>query len=531
MPSITLPPIGNAAKATVWRWRKRVGDPVSTGDPILEVETDDGLAVVESPLAGNLVRSFVEAGRTVAVGAPVAEISGTTNTKPSSHSPSSIDSPKSSVETNPVSQATAPAGAVIPVLMPQAGQSMEEGTIVKWHAKVGDRVKKGQIVFEIETDKATMEVEAVDEGRLARIVLGEGGTIAVKQPVAYLAESDADVEAFLAAQGGAATPAATNTATVQQTTEAAGAAPASTVTPLAESGRVKASPAARKIAADKGIDLASLPAGSGPGGRVLSTDVLAASSGARLAMKPTPKPASTPSAPAASPAPAFTPATGEGVTRRRISQMRKAIARNLLLSKQTIPHFYVRLTIDAGPVYAFYQGEKAKYPVSLNDVIVAACAKAVMEFPAFRSRIEGDEIVTLPSANIGIAVGMDDGLVVPVVMNAEQRSLQQIGQETKRIAVNARSGKIEGMGHGVFTITNLGMFGTEEFAGIINPPEAAILAVGAAREDVIVSAGTLRAGRVMTMTLSADHRIIDGMLAAKFMARLKEILEYPQQLA
>jgi pyruvate dehydrogenase E2 component (dihydrolipoamide acetyltransferase) len=153
-----------------------------------------------------------------------------------------------------------------------------------------------------------------------------------------------------------------------------------------------------------------------------------------------------------------------------------------------------------------------------------------MEFPAFRSRIENDEIVTLPSANIGIAVGMDDGLVVPVVMNAEQRSLQQIGQETKRIAVNARSGKIEGMGHGVFTITNLGMFGTEEFAGIINPPEAAILAVGALREDVIVSGGTLRAGRVMTMTLSADHRIIDGMLAAKFMARLKEILEYPQQL-
>jgi pyruvate/2-oxoglutarate dehydrogenase complex dihydrolipoamide acyltransferase (E2) component len=215
MPSITLPPIGNAANATVWRWRKRVGDSVSAGDPVLEVETDDGLALVESPLAGQLVRGFVEAGRTVAVGAPLAEISDKPDAESPATDPSSVVRSKSSVETKPVSQANAPAGAVIPVLMPQAGQSMEEGTIVKWHAKVGDRIKKGQIVFEIETDKATMEVEAVDEGRLARIVLDEGGTIAVKQPVAYLAENDADVDAFVASQSGAATGGTTNTATVQ----------------------------------------------------------------------------------------------------------------------------------------------------------------------------------------------------------------------------------------------------------------------------------------------------------------------------
>jgi len=220
------------------------------------------------------------------------------------------------------------------------------------------------------------------------------------------------------------------------------------------------------------------------------------------------------------------------VVRKRMSGMRKAIARNLLASKQNIPHFYIKTSIVADQLYAFYQLEKAKYPCSLNDVVVMACAKAIQEFPAFRSKMDKDkeEILEFPNSNIGIAVGMDDGLVVPVLVGAEQMSLKQLGAETRRIATAARNGKIEGMGKGVFTITNLGMFGVTEFSAIINPPEAAILAVGAVREEVIVSGGTMRPGRTMNMTLSADHRIIDGMLAAKFMARLKEILEYPQQL-
>ena len=210
--------------------------------------------------------------------------------------------------------------------------------------------------------------------------------------------------------------------------------------------------------------------------------------------------------------------------------MRKAIARNLTLSKQTIPHFYAKLTVNAEAIYSFYQAEKAKYPCSLNDVIVLSCARVISQFPAFRSRLEGDELVILPTANIGIAVGMDDGLVVPVLIGAESMTLKQVGSESKRLAAAARAGKIEGMGQGVFTITNLGMFGVEEFSAIINPPEAAILAVGAAREEVIVSGGTLKAGRVMTLVLSSDHRIIDGTLAAKFLAELKKMLEYPAQL-
>jgi pyruvate dehydrogenase E2 component (dihydrolipoamide acetyltransferase) len=529
MPKMTLPQAGKAVgPATVRRWRKKPGDAINPGDVVLEVETDEGLVEIEAAIAGRLDQILVQAGRSVAVGTPLAEL---VDGEPSASSIGQAmgrgegmyedvrNQQKQEAKVSS-SKPTAPAGPVIPVLMPQAGQSMEEGTLVKWHVKAGDRIKKGQIIFEIETDKATMEVEAVDEGRLSRIVLEEGGVKKVKEPVAYLAENDKDVDAFIASE--ASTEQTTTTSPTPGQSEAKrSAAPDSASAPatMTESSRVKASPAARRVANERGVDLKSVGSGSGPGGRILSTDVAAQAATPRQA-------------PVTAPIPAFVPApaSAEGLTRKKMSKMRSIIARNLLASKQTIPHFYIKLKIDAGPLFAFYQGEKAKYPVSLNDVVVAACAKGVMEFPAFRGRIEGDEIVTFPNANIGIAVGMDDGLVVPVVMNAEQRTLAQIGQETKRIATNARGGKIEGMGNGVFTITNLGMFGTEEFIGIINPPEAAILAVGAIKEEIIVSGGTMRPGRVMTMTLSADHRIIDGMLAAKFMARIKEILEYPQQL-
>ncbi|MGA2442542.1 MAG: dihydrolipoamide acetyltransferase family protein, partial [Tepidisphaeraceae bacterium] len=401
--------------------------------------------------------------------------------------------------------AAAPVGNVIPILMPKAGQSMEEGTLVKWHVAPGANIKKGDVIFEIETDKANMEVEATDAGRLSRIVLPEGKTLAVLQPVAYLADNDADVDGFIVSQGGAPPPQPWPGVPGEGETHGGYHAPSTVV----EGGRAKSSPAARKIAAQRGIDLTALSAGSGPGGRIISTDV-----------------------PLQAPPRKAAPAVGgaAGATRKRMSQMRKAIAKNLLLSKQTIPHFYVRLTIDADLLFAFYQAEKTRYPVSLNDVVVMACARTVMEFPAFRSRLENEEIVEMPSANIGVAVAMDEGLIVPVVMGAERLNLQQIAVEVKRIAVLAKSGKIEGMGSGVFTITNMGMFGVEEFGAIINPPEAAILAVGTAREAVVVKDGAMRAGRVMTMTLSADHRVIDGAMAAKFLARLKIILESPSQL-
>lgn len=532
MKTIVLPEIPGG-DATVAAWLKQPGDQVAAGNAVVRLDTTNGPALLESSAVGTLSRQLTPAGTTIPVGTPVAELNDEPGTSATSSGPSrepgaSATGPTSASERSPMT--TSP---VTPILMPKAGQSMEEGTIVEWKVQPGDQVKKGQVIFEVETDKATMDVEATDAGRLARIVLPAGGTIEVLQPVAYLAESDDAVSAFLAASGpetsdqrpeiapsghGDAETRGRGDAVKQTTTDAEkrGRGDAKPGTLNAEAGtRVKASPAARKAAEARGVEVTAAAPGSGPGGRVLSTDVTALTPAA-------------PPVPAAAPAAPVAPTTGGA--RQKLSKMRRAIATNLQLSKQTVPHFYMKLTCNAEPLQQFYQTEKAKYPCSLNDVIVKACGRLLAEMPAFRSRIEGDEIVTLPDTNIGLAVGVEDGLVVPVVTGVDRMPLQQLAAETKRIVTAARGGKISGIGQGVFTISNLGMFGIEEFSAIINPPEAAILAVGAVREEVIVSGGTLRAGRVMTCTLSVDHRVVDGVQAAKFMNRLKEVLEYPAQL-
>lgn len=522
MPTVKLPQVGkNGESATVRRWRKRDGERVAPGDILLEVETEAGVAEIESPAAG-VLRHAVAEGKTIVPGTPLASVSDSGTEANPAMSDAKPISPTTSTASAPAkSGRPAPSGTVIPILMPQAGQSMEEGTLVKWRVAVGTAIKKGDIIFEIETDKATMEVEATASGRLARIVLNEGQTLKVLEPVAYLANLDMDVDAFLA-RGGAAPATSAAVASPPAASATADASASSSPAPAmaGDGSRIKASPAARKIAGERGIDLSSVAAGTGPGGRILSTDLPAAAVAS----------ATIPAAPVARPAPPPSVPAPAGATRKKMSSMRKAIARNLLASKQNIPHFYIRLTINAEPLFNFYQAEKAKYPCSLNDIVVLGLSRAIQEFPSLRSRIEGDELVTIAGSNIGVAVGMDDGLVVPVVVGAEGLTLKQLGAEIRRIAANAKTGKIEGMGQGVITVTNLGMFGVEEFSAIINPPEAAILAVGAVREDVIVSGGTLKAGRVMTMTLSADHRVVDGLLAAKFFVRLKELLEWPAQM-
>ncbi|MGA2497636.1 MAG: 2-oxo acid dehydrogenase subunit E2 [Tepidisphaeraceae bacterium] len=523
MPTLTLPQAGkSASNATVLRWRKKAGDAVNKGEVLLEVETDDGLVEIESAVDGTLKDVLAAAGKTIPIGAPLAIIDNATGVPTGGIQTTKPASEGTNPKANPMSN-TNIAGKVIPILMPKAGQSMEEGVIVKWHVKPGAAIKKGDIIFEIETDKATMEVEAPDAGRLSRIVVADGGNSAVLLPVAYLADNDADMDAFIAAQGGGAA-----SVTASAAPAAVAEKPATTVSTVAattESGRVKASPAARKIASERGVDLATVAQGSGPGGRILSTDVLAsAASGAgdvseyrhhgleaRAAKVP----------------------QGElpaGVVRKRMSGMRKAIARNLTLSKTTIPHWYISSRINAGQLMSFYKSQKAKFGCSVNDVIVMACARAIMEFPAMHSRVDGETILEFPGANIGMAVGMDDGLVVPVVMNAEKFTLEQLSAETKRLANQARAGKIENMGMGIFTISNLGMFGVDEFVAIVNPPEAAILAVSSVREDVIVKDGAIKAGQTMNITLSSDHRLIDGTLGAQFMAKLKTLLENPIQL-
>ncbi|MFH0938306.1 MAG: 2-oxo acid dehydrogenase subunit E2 [Planctomycetota bacterium] len=550
MHNVLMPQIIKTMQAgTVRRWLKAPGQNVAKGELLLEIETEDGLAQAESAVSGVVREILVPAGKTVKIQITLAVIAegeampNITMTVPqASRLPLAHESPhlsKQAGETTAVRESCccsnkkielsgmtaartiAPtSGPVIPVLMPQVGQSMEEGTILKWCVQLGETIKQGQIIFDVETDKATVEVEATDGGRLARIVVPEGATMAVKKPVAYLADSDADVDTYIAThldESGAAKSvaafgdevSAVESAVVAGEWQARrlryGSEPA-----VVEGGRVKASPAARKIAREHKIDLTTVSKGSGPGGRIVSSDVLTVQSGVGAA------PSSV--------------RDSKGFIRHRMSKMRRAIANSLLASKQNIPHFYERLTINADSLLAFYREQKPKIGCSLNDVITLACARVITEFSAFRSQLDKDELVVSPAVNIGIAVGIADGLVVPVLLGVERMTLAEVASNAKRIVASARAGKLEGVGHGNFTITNLGMFGVEEFAAIINPPEAAILAVGAARESVIVKDGVIRAGHVMTMTISCDHRIIDGVLAAKFLARLKEILESPQQL-
>ncbi len=505
MHTIKMPQAHKAMETgTIIRWLIQPGQAVKKDQLLLVVESEQGLIEVESAVGGTLEEVLCPAGTTAKVGTPIAQVEiGAAEAKSSQSQGPPRKSP--------------PKGPVIPVVMPKAGQTMEEGLIVRWLVQVGAKISKGDMILEIETDKATFEVEAVDSGQLARIVHWEGEVVKVLEPVAYLAESDSDVDAYLASQDRSAGEAGTEQVPETDREESTTAPPVAEAV-MDQSGRVKASPGARKLAEQLGVELTGIAAGSGPGGRIVATDVTAAAQAAKEARQ-VPKPSAGAKA-------------GQPV-QRQISPMRKAIARNLLASKQNIPHFYMRLTFDAEPMLKFYQGQKSKHRCSLNDVIVMACARVIMEFPAFRSRFDSQEkhLLEYQRANIGIAVGIEDGLVVPVILAAEQMTFEELAGRTGEIVNLARKGRVQGAGKGVFTITNLGMFGIEEFSAIINPPEPAILAVGTVREQAVVKDDKVCPGRVMTVTLSADHRIIDGLLAAKFLARLKEVLEAPDQLA
>ncbi len=502
MPFLLLPNAGNdVSSATFIRWLRAAGESFAAGDGLAELETENSLLIVEATAPGVLAEALVQPGQTVAIGTKLARIEATASSQVAA---------ANSVTTEQVmsdERATIGGGKVIPILMPQAGNTMEEGTVISWRVKEGDQIAVGQVICEIETDKATMDFESPDAGWLARIVAQLGEPVAVKQLIALLADSDADADAYLANLGKSAvsTQSTPNAAPVPTAANGANGNRSTRPAPVTTEGRVKASPAARKVAAERGVALAAVGSGSGPGGRILSTDVgrVDSASVSVVAME------------------------GGGEVRRPLSKMRRAIGLNLQQSKQTVPHFYVRATIDADPLLAFYREQKSAANCTLNDVIVLAVGRAIREFPAVRSQIVGNEIVEYPHANIGIAVGVDEGLVVPVVLDVDTLSLSRLAAETKRVVEQARKGRLENIGKGHFTISNLGMFGVEEFSAIINPPESGILAVSAAREAVIVENGAMRAGRQMTMTLSADHRIVDGVMAAKFMQRFQVILEHP----
>jgi pyruvate dehydrogenase E2 component (dihydrolipoamide acetyltransferase) len=465
MPAFLVPPLPGGASMTVRRWLKQTGEAIAPGDVLLEAETQDALVRIESPASCVITDLCALPGSTVNAGALLAHC-----------------------EDEPTTRKVPAPMSVVPILMPQAGNSMEEGVVLKWRVAVGDEIEAGQVICEIETDKATIDYEAESAGRLARIVAAEGSTAAVKTPIAYLAPSDDALEAYLAKKAG-------TSRTAEPREKVNAVVPAAPVD-KAERAEGRASPLARRLSAERGIPLPAL--GTGPSGRVIKRDIENAAEG--------------------------------DASRKPMSKMRRAIGAGLTVSKQTVPHFYATVRIDAGPLLAYAKTKKAEAGSTLNDVIVLSVGRTIGKMPALRTRFLDGNLVVSPHADVGIAVALEDGLVVPVMLGVETRDLAGVAAESKRLVASARIGRIENMGRGVFTISNLGMFGLDDFVAIINPPECGILAVGAAREGVIVKGGAMRAGHVMALTLSADHRIIDGAEGARFLAALREVLENPSSL-
>lgn len=421
----------------------------------------------------------------------------------------------------------------INILMPALSPTMTEGKLAKWHVKVGDTVKAGQVVCEIETDKATMEVEAVDEGKVGQILVEEGSEgVKVNAVIAVLLE-DGETEAAKSAAP-AAVPAAAPEAKPAEKPAAAAptAAPAPAPKPAAQpavsSGgtRIFASPLAKRIAAEKGVDLAGIK-GSGPNGRIVKADVENAKPGAAPAPKAPPKAVPAP----AGGQPVFVAPGDSSVPHTSI---RKVIARRMLESKQTVPHFYLTVDFEIDALLTARTAinavvEKKGTKVSVNDMVIKACAKALRDHPECNASWTEEEMIQYGAVDISVAVATDRGLITPIVRNADMKGLAQISIEMKDLASRAKSGKLklEEFQGGGFTISNLGMFGIRDFGAIINTPQAMILAVGAGEERVVVRKGEMVIRNIMSCTLAVDHRVVDGALGAQFLQTLKAYIEQP----
>jgi pyruvate dehydrogenase E2 component (dihydrolipoamide acetyltransferase) len=425
----------------------------------------------------------------------------------------------------------------IEILMPALSPTMEEGTLAKWLVKEGDTVASGDLLAEIETDKATMEFEAVDEGVIGKIMVADGTAgVAVNTLLAVILE-DGETAADIGSAPAAAAPAAA--AAAAPTADAPAAATPAPAAPTKNGTRVFATPLARRIAADKGLDLASVT-GSGPHGRIVKADVEAATPGAAQAAALT----------AAAPAPAAAMATGpstDAVLKTyadrphkevALDGMRKIIAARLTEAKQTVPHFYLRRDIQLDALMAFRkqlntQLEPRGVKLSVNDFIIKACALALQQVPEANAVWAGDRTLQFEKSDVAVAVAIEGGLFTPVLQNAEMKSLSALSAEMKDLATRARDRKLaphEYQG-GSFAISNLGMFGIDNFDAIINPPHAAILAVGAGTKKPIVGKdGELSVGIVMSVTLSVDHRVIDGALGANLLNAIKDNLEAPMTM-
>jgi pyruvate dehydrogenase E2 component (dihydrolipoamide acetyltransferase) len=403
------------------------------------------------------------------------------------------------------------------VIMPKMGDGMEEGTLLSWSKKEGDKVKAGEVIGEIQTDKAVMELEAPGKGTLGGFLIQEGETVPVGVPIAAILKDGETLPAGWG-KGGAPVAAPAEEASAPAAAEAPAAAASAPAAP-ASSGRVKASPLARRIAADAGVEISAIE-GSGPGGRIVEKDVRAA-----IAAQSSPAPA--PAAPLA--------AASAADTKVPLNRLRGIIAQRTQASFRDVPHFYVTLEVDLEGIEAIRDAFKVDEAgrISINDFIVKACAMALQEMPIVNSSFGGDHLVQHGSVNVGVAVAIPDGLVVPVIRNANLLTLRQIAAASRDLAEKARANKLtpEEMSGGTFSISNMGMLNVDAFGAIINAPEAAIVAISSARRVPVITADNeIEVRTRMNITGSFDHRVVDGAIGAQFMNLIREALEKPTRL-
>ena len=525
-------------------WHKNVGDAVKKGDLLAEIETDKATMELESYQEGVLLHIGTTKGGKLQVndllaiigkaGEDVASLIASVGAGSPAAAPASEPAPATATAA-PVAPAASTAVDVAAmdevVLMPRLSDTMTEGVIAGWQKNVGDTVKKGEVLADIETDKATMELESYKDGILLYQGAKAGEKILVNDLLCVIGAAGTNVDAIVAAvkngatatapaaTAPAASPAAASAATAQATT----AAPAPQV--VVNEGRIFASPLARKMAEERGIDLKYVK-GTGDNGRITKFDI--------DGYVPATASATAPAMGAAAPA---VQATASGVVSfddQPVSQMRKTIARRLSESLFTAPHFYITMTIDMDAAVAARAkiNEVAPVKISFNDMVVKATALSLKQHPKINSSWLGDSIRTNHHVNIGIAVAVDEGLLVPVVRFADTKTLSEIGVAVKGFAQKAKDKKLQPADWegSTFTISNLGMFGVDEFTAIINPPDACILAVGGIAQVPVVKNGQVVPGNVMKVTLSCDHRVVDGAAGAAFLQTLKSLLEEPLRM-
>ena len=531
--AIRMPLLSDTMKeGIIAEWHKKVGDKVKSDDVLADVETDKATMEVMPYVDGTLLYIGVEKGKAAKVNDIIAIIGkegedykSLLKEAPKAEKKSADSAPKESEQKEAPKKeekktaAPAPTDATV-VRMPLLSDTMKEGKIVAWHKKVGDKVKSDDILAEVETDKATMEVMGYADGTLLYVGVKEGQAAKINDIIAIIGKEGTNVDALINEEPAPAAPKADAApAASAPAQQAAPAAQPHSSSPSDDGERLKASPLAKKMAEEKGIDLGQVK-GSGDGGRIIKRDV----------------DSFTPSAPQANgkqqaQVQQFMPAGQEGHNDTPVSQMRSIIARRLAESKFSAPHFYLRMTVnmDAAMEARKAINNIAPVKVSFNDLIIKAVAMSLRQHPQVNSSWMGDFIRQNHHIHIGTAVAVDDGLIVPVIKFADQKSLSQIASEAVALADKARNKKIQPQEFtgNTFTISNLGMMDIDEFTAIINPPDACILAVGKIQPTPVVENGQVVVQNLLKLTLSCDHRVVDGAVGARFLQTLKAHLENP----